>query len=52
MSIDVTGPSADIDVTIGSSAAAANYVGTIDITSTNTETFTLTANAANVRCRY
>ena len=47
MSIDVTGSSADIDVTIGNSAAATNYVGTIDITSTNEETFTLTANAAN-----
>tara|TARA_Y100000114_G_C11761890_1_gene330236 strand:- start:888 stop:1583 length:696 start_codon:yes stop_codon:yes gene_type:complete len=47
MSIDVTGSSADIDVTIGNSAAATNYVGTIDITSTNDETFTLTANAAN-----
>jgi hypothetical protein len=47
LSIDVTGSSADIDVTIGDSASAVNYVGTVDIATSNTETFTLTVNAAN-----
>ena len=47
MSIDVTGDSADVTVSIGSSGDSQNYVGTLDITSSNTETITLTVNAAN-----
>ena len=47
MSIDVTGYSADINVTIGSSADAKNFVGTIDVTSAADETITLTVNAEN-----
>jgi hypothetical protein len=46
MSIDVTGDSADVTVNLGSTADASDYVGTIDITSAATETFTLTVNAA------
>ena len=46
MSIDVTGDSADITVDLGSTADASDYVGTIDITSAASETFTLTVNAA------
>ena len=46
MSIDVTGDSADVTVNLGSTADASDYVGTIDITSAASETFTLTANAA------
>jgi len=46
MSIDVTGDSADITVDLGSTADASDYVGTIDITSAATETFTLTVNSA------
>jgi len=46
MSIDVTGDSADITVDLGSTADASDYVGTIDITSNASETFTLTVNAA------
>jgi hypothetical protein len=46
MSIDVTGDSADITVDLGSTADSSDYVGTIDITSNASETFTLTVNAA------
>jgi hypothetical protein len=46
MSIDVTGDSADVTVNLGSTADASDYVGTIDITSAASETFTLTVNAA------
>jgi hypothetical protein len=46
MSIDVTGDSADITVDLGSTADSSDYVGTIDITSAASETFTLTVNAA------
>lgn len=47
MSVDVTADSADVTVSIGSSADSQNYVGTLDITSSNSETVTLTVNAAN-----
>lgn len=47
MSVDVTADSADVTVTIGSTADSQNYVGKLDITSSNTETVTLTVNAAN-----
>ena len=47
MSIDVTGDSADITVSIGNSADAQNYVGTLDITSNAAETITLTVNGTN-----
>jgi hypothetical protein len=47
MSVDVTADSADITVTIGSTADAQNYVGTLDVTSSNTETITLTVNGTN-----
>jgi hypothetical protein len=46
MSIDVTGDSADVTVDLGSTADSSDYVGTIDITSAASETFTLTVNAA------
>ena len=46
MSIDVTGDSADVTVDLGSTADASDYVGTIDITSAASETFSLTVNAA------
>jgi hypothetical protein len=44
MSIDVTGSSADINVSIGEGADAENFTGTIDVTSAADETITLTAN--------
>jgi len=47
MSIDVTGDSADVNVSIGESADAQNFVGTIDITSAASETITLTADGTN-----
>lgn len=47
MSVDVTGDSADITVSIGNTADAQNYVGTLDITSNASETITLTVNGKN-----
>ena len=47
MSIDVTGSSADITVSIGESADAQNFVGTLDISSGAAETVTLTADGTN-----
>jgi hypothetical protein len=47
MSIDVTGSSADLTVSIGESADAQNFVGTLDITSGAAETVTLTADGTN-----
>ena len=44
MSIDVTGSSADINVSIGEGADAENFTGTIDVASAADETITLTAN--------
>jgi len=42
MSIDVTGSSADINVSIGEGADAENFTGTIDVASAADETITLT----------
>ena len=47
MSIDVTGDSADITVSIGETADAQNFVGTLDITSNASETVTLTLDGTN-----
>lgn len=47
MSIDVTGDSADITVSIGESSDAQNFVGTLDITSNAAETVTLTLDGTN-----
>lgn len=47
MSIDVTGDNADITVSIGETADAQNFVGTLDITSSASETITLTADGTN-----
>ena len=47
MSIDVTGSSADINVSIGEGADAENFTGTIDVTSAADETITLTANGTS-----
>ena len=47
MSIDVTGDSADITVSIGESGDAQNFVGTLDITSGAAETVTLTVDGTN-----
>lgn len=47
MSIDVTGSSADLTVSIGESGDAQNFVGTLDITSGAAETVTLTADGTN-----
>lgn len=47
MSIDVTGDSADITVSIGEANDAQNFVGTIDITSNAAETVTLTLDGTN-----
>jgi len=47
MSIDVTGDSADVNVSIGQSGDAQNFVGTIDITSAASETITLTVDGTN-----
>jgi len=42
LSIDITGSSADINVSVGEAADAENFTGTIDITSGASETVTLT----------
>lgn len=47
MSIDVTGSSADITVSIGESGDAQNFVGTLDISSGAAETVTLTVDGTN-----
>ena len=47
MSIDVTGDSADITVSIGEANDAQNFVGTLDITSNAAETVTLTLDGTN-----
>jgi hypothetical protein len=47
MSIDVTGDSADINVSIGETSDAQNFVGTIDIASAASETITLTLDGTN-----
>ena len=44
LSIDITGSSADINVSIGEGADAENFTGTIDVASAADETITLTAN--------
>lgn len=46
MSVDVTGNDATITVAIGGSASSANFVGTIDLASSNEDTITLTVNGA------
>lgn len=45
MSIDVVDDSADITVTIGNTADAQNFVGTLDVAGGNSETITITVNA-------
>jgi len=47
MSIDVTGSSATVVVSIGENADAVNFVGTMDITSAAAETVTLTVDGQN-----
>ena len=47
MSIDVVGDDATVTVAIGDSASSANFVGTIDLATSNEDTITLTVNAAN-----
>lgn len=47
MSIDVTGDSADITVKMGETADAQNFVGTLDISSSASETITLNVDGTN-----